>query len=475
MIELSENISEYLRDNFGEKYLSNYEEYVRSEYQTYIRISPFTDDQKLISDLRRYNITLEKHESIEGVYSVLTGNESLGKTIEYTFGKYYIQSLSSMIPALILNPGPGDKVLDLCAAPGSKTSQLAELMNNRGTLIANESNLNRIKTLIHNLDKMNLVNLGVIKFKGELLSKNFDHFFDKVLVDAPCSALGIVQKKGEVSNWWKLPQAEKLSELQLRLLISGIKMAKTGADIVYSTCTLTLEENELVLNKVLKNYPVELVDIQLPLKSNDGLTQYQGADLNPELVKSRRIVPWEVSSEGFFIAKLKKIDSTDTNRKIEIKSRGRNLLSYNNKNIKKYLADISDWFGIPTDILSNYRYLINGKDIYFIDKDWEIDDLNIFLRIGAKFGNIDKRNTAHLHSIAAQTLGIHATKNTAVLESLDELKIYLTGATLKRNFLHKGQKIAFYNNSAIGTAISFDEGLKSQFPRSLRTNEIEFK
>ena len=150
-----------------------------------------------------------------------------------------------------------DTVLDLCSAPGSKTTQLGEMMRNNGTLISNEIALDRVKMLVFNIDRMNLINAGIIHSKGELLSKIYPDYFDKILVDAPCSGLGIIQKKNEISNWWSLKRASILGDLQLRLLIAAIKMVKEEGEIVYSTCTLTIEENELIINKVLKKYPVK--------------------------------------------------------------------------------------------------------------------------------------------------------------------------------------------------------------------------
>src|SRR5690606_18620642 len=157
---------------------------------------------------------------------------------------------------IVLNPSSEDVVMDLCSAPGSKTTQMAEMMNNDGTLVVNEVEIDRIKSLVFNLDRMSMVNTGIIHSKGEVLSKYYNNHFDKILVDAPCSGLGIIQKKEEVSNWWNLNRVERLQELQMRLLISAIKMAKVGGEIVYSTCTLSVEENEMVIDKIIKKYPV---------------------------------------------------------------------------------------------------------------------------------------------------------------------------------------------------------------------------
>lgn len=471
MIELSNNISDYIRNNFGEEFLKNYFDYFHGEYKPYLRISPFTDSQRLILQLNRYGIELEAVQFIPNAYRIISGSEFAGKTFEYILGKYYLQSLSSMIPPLVLSPGPEDVVLDLCAAPGSKTTELAELMNNQGTLIANESALERLKSLVFNIDKMNFVNIGVFHGKGELLSKSFDSYFDKILIDAPCSALGITQKRGEVSNWWDEKKALAMSDLQLRLLISAVKMCKVGGEMVYSTCTLSLEENELVINKILKKYPVELIEIDLPVKSINGFTKNGDDYLNPEVSKTRRILPWEVKSEGFFIAKLRKIDETEKSF-IAYKVKRLELVKAISGKIKKYLEVLSNYFGIPISEFDKYKYLIKNGDIFFVDKDWHSQELEAFNRIGIKLGQIDKRGILQLHPLAAQVFEKSITENIIQLKSLAELDTYFSGGTIKMQFDIGGQRIVKYEDYLLGTAVASKDGLKSQFPRAFRTQEI---
>lgn len=471
-IALGENISNYIRDTFGEDFLANYKAHHQSDYNPYVRISSFIDEAEMVSRLSSNGIELEKIENVPRAYRLVSGLDVIGKTLEFAVGKYYIQSLSSMIPALVLQPSDNDKVLDLAAAPGSKTTQIAEMMNNRGTLYANEPNVNRLKGLVFNLDKLNFVNIGVIKFKGELLSKVFENYFDKILVDAPCSALGIVQKKGEVSNWWNTNQVDKIANLQLRMLISAIKMAKVGGEIVYSTCTLTVEENEAVIHKVLKNYPVELEEIELPVKSQEGFTEYNDETFDTDLTKTRRIVPWEINSEGFFVAKLKKTGEAGRTKKAEIKHRHRELLSARSKKMEKYLKQLSEHFGIPFEEFEKHQYLFKRNDIFFLNSDWEAEDLSVFHRLGTPFGLVDKNDNAHFNSLGARYFGQHITKNKIDLSDPEDLKTYLTGGTIKREFDGAGQKLITARNLALGTAISFTDGLKSQFPRNMRTSEI---
>ncbi|MFH1195075.1 MAG: RsmB/NOP family class I SAM-dependent RNA methyltransferase [bacterium] len=471
-IGLGENITKYFSSLFGDEFIRKYEEYINSEYYPYIRISVFENEQKVIDELKSGSIDCQKVESVPRAYRILSGKELLGKTLEYTLGNYYIQSLSSMIPALMLNPSPNDIVLDLCAAPGSKTTLLAELMNNRSTLYANEPNKSRIGSLVFNLDKMALVNIGVLQQKGELLSKSFDNYFDKILVDAPCSGLGIVQKKNEVNKWWNENRVDVISDLQTRLLVSAVKMLKSGGEIIYSTCTLTVEENEMVVNTILKKYPMEIAELQLPVSSIDGFTEYEGNKLNPALSKARRIIPWQVNSEGFFITRLIKTGETEPAKQEPSKNSDIKLLSSGHKDIKKHLNEISSFFAIDPEVLDGYKYFIKGADIYFINSDWHTDNPGIFNRIGIKFANIDKNNRAHLRTYSVRHLKDHIHKRFLELQNEDELNTYMNGGIIKKNFDMRGQVIIKYKNNILGTAISMTEGLKSQFPRASRTHEI---
>ncbi|MBK7104551.1 MAG: NOL1/NOP2/sun family putative RNA methylase [Ignavibacteriae bacterium] len=473
MIELSGNISDYIQQTFGNEFLENYKLFVESKYLPAIRFPIYDENISVtLKSLEEQGIELEQIPEIPNSYFVKKGDDIIGKTIEYTLGKYYIQSLSSMIPPLILNPNKTDVVLDLCAAPGSKSTQLAEIMNYKGTLFSNEPNLNRIKALVHNLDKMNIVNMSVIKDKGELLSKYFNNYFDKILVDAPCSALGVVQKKQEVSNWWSEKSANTISDLQLRLLISAIKMAKVGGEIVYSTCTLTVEENEFIIDKVLKKYPVELIEFDLNLKHINGFTEIRNYKFDESLSLTKRIIPWEIKSEGFFLAKLRKNGLTEISKIHSNKFSKKIIINYQSAKIKNYLLEISEYYGIPFQQFSNYKFLINGNDINFVNVESKEFDPDFFLRIGTKFGIIDKHNSLKLHSHAAQIIGKFAEKNIYEITNENDLKIYMSGGNIKSDFTENGQKIIKYKNMILGTGTANDQILKSQFPRSKRTANI---
>ncbi len=474
MAQVSNKIYEYLNTLYGESSAKKYIEFINEEPSQYIRSNSLkTTSKKLSSTLsNEYEIKTEQIKNIENALKIIDGKKLLGKTIEHIIGEYYIQGLSSMIPPLILSPKQDEIVLDLCAAPGSKTTGLGEMMNNSGTLVANEIQLDRLKMLVYNIDRMNLVNTGVIHTKGEWLSKNYVNHFDKILVDAPCSGLGIIQKKNEVNDWWSTERVERLGDLQLRLLIAGIKMAKIGGEIVYSTCTLTVEENELILDKVLEKYPVEVMQIELPVKSHAAFTKYDGRKLNPNISKGKRILPWEADTDGFFIIKLIKTGETYPPEQIIPNKRELKFFTYKNKELNLIVKNIVTEFQLPEGVLSEYQYLVKGTDIFLVSKEWEDLYPGHFQRIGTKLGIIDKNKQLVLHTQAAQVFQKYISKNIYNIENKDELKKYLEGGIIKNEVDINGQCVVKYKEYMLGTAVVTKVGIKSRFPRAKRTQEI---
>jgi 16S rRNA (cytosine1407-C5)-methyltransferase len=473
---VSQNIYDYLSSLYGNKSAEKYLNFIDREPTQYIRVNTERISKNELAEIlySKYQIKTEPILYFEKVLKIADGNDKIGKTLEHILGFYYIQSLSSMLPSLILNPTGDDLVLDLCGAPGSKSTQLADLMNNRGSLVINEIDNERIKSLVYNLERMSVINSSIIHSKGELLSKVYDDYFTKVLVDAPCSGLGIIQKKGEISNWWSLKHVDRLQQLQIRLLISAIKMAKVGAEIVYSTCTLSIEENELVIDKILQKYPVEVLNFELPIPFRPAFTEYEGQKLNPELKKAIRVLPWEIDSDGFFLVKLRKIDVTEMSAKEFLRDAQIKLVRSNHKDIQPVLNYVSNHFGVDINVLDDYKYIFRGRDIYFVIKDWNENNIGLFNRIGLKFGTLDKKDRITFNSQAATVLDRYITKFVYHLNNEEELKNYLTGWKIKDIDIPTGQYVIKYNNWTLGTAVKTGEALKSRFPRTKRTQKFEF-
>ena len=238
--------------------------------------------------------------------------EGITELSVYKEGKVYIQSLSSMIPALILSPTKDDVVLDMAAAPGSKTTQMAMMMNNGGQIVANDMSHERLYKLKANLAQQSVTNTTCSHSAGQSLWQRYPEYFDKVLLDAPCSMEGRFDGTDpETFDDWSTKKIKRLSKLQKWLLRSAVSATKVGGTIVYSTCTLAPEENEEVINWILEKEArtVQLEDISIEgLEMMNGLTSWQDKQFTPELTKTKRILPSN-TMEGFYIAKIKKIQS----------------------------------------------------------------------------------------------------------------------------------------------------------------------
>ena len=237
----------------------------------------------------------------------------LGRTMEHLLGYYYVQEISSMMPVLVLNPKDNEKILDLCSSPGSKTTQIAAMINNTGVLIANDVKLRRIKILASNLERCGVTNSIITKERGERICRSLekeDFKMDRILVDAPCSGEGTLRESPKTAKMWNVKRINTLSRIQKSLLEKAINALKTNGEIVYSTCTHGPEENEEVVDFILKNFDnVKIQKINLPkeLKTREGLTEWKEKTYSKDLKKCARIYPHEDNCEGFFIAKMKKI------------------------------------------------------------------------------------------------------------------------------------------------------------------------
>eukprot|EP01125_Pyxidicula_operculata_P005529 TRINITY_DN1955_c0_g4_i2.p1 TRINITY_DN1955_c0_g4~~TRINITY_DN1955_c0_g4_i2.p1 ORF type:complete len:500 (-),score=161.47 TRINITY_DN1955_c0_g4_i2:289-1788(-) len=241
----------------------------------------------------------------------------IGATPEYLAGHYMIQSASSWTPVIALDPQPNERILDMAAAPGGKTTHIAQLMKNTGELFANDVNAERAKSLVANLYRMGVTNTVVTNYDG---AKVVEHItgFDRVLLDAPCTGLGVVSKDPSVKVKRSEEDIVKLAYTQKQLILAAIDSvdanSKTGGIIVYSTCSVTVEENEAVVDYALKKRHVKLVDTGLPL-GTPGFTRFREKHFDPSLKLTKRFYPHNYNMDGFYVAKFKKYANGDKKEK----------------------------------------------------------------------------------------------------------------------------------------------------------------
>lgn len=228
----------------------------------------------------------------------------IGNLIEHSLGYIYVQEAASMIPPVVLDPKPGEIVLDMCSAPGSKASQIAQYMENKGVLVANDVSGKRLAPLGINLQRCGVLNCIITLMQGWRFS-GFE--FDKILVDAPCSGTGTIRKSLRTIKDWNPNSIRAMASQQKRLIETAFNNLKVGGIMVYSTCTLEPEENEAIISWLLNKFEnAKLENIQLDIKRSSPVLEFDGEKYNPEINKCLRIYPQDNDSEGFFVAKIRK-------------------------------------------------------------------------------------------------------------------------------------------------------------------------
>lgn len=283
--------------------IPDYEDFnriIKTSQPTGIRVNTIKSSiEEVKSILRKEKIDFEQRNWNENFLKL---KENPSKTLAHWLGKYYIQETVSGIPPIVLNPNPEEKVADICAAPGSKTTQISAMMKNRGYILANDIRAGKTRSLLSNLYRMGCVNVKVSERDARNLPES--EKFDKVLVDAPCSAEGNVRNKEKNKIKANLKRIEELADLQGKILEKAFKLCKENGIIVYSTCTFSPEENEFVVSEFLDKG--KLIDPKLKLNHSEGVTEWKGTQLDKNLKKCVRVYPHQLDSGGIFIAKFEK-------------------------------------------------------------------------------------------------------------------------------------------------------------------------
>ena len=299
-----------------EKDFKEYEEILKKEPVRSIRvntlkISPEKLKKRLENKGWRINQPWEKYPEVMIIESALLPGE-LGRALEHLLGYYYVQELASMLPIITLKPKADETILDLCAAPGSKTTQIASEMNNTGLIIANEINLGRIKILASNLERCGVTNTIITRKEGRALCgrlKQNNFKFDKILLDAPCSGEGTLRSTPVTYQMWNPKTIRRLSRLQKQLFESAFEILKVGGEIIYSTCTHAPEENEEIANYALEKFKdeIKIEEVKLPIKCRPGISNWKDKEYSKETKQACRVYPQDNNTEGFFITKFRRI------------------------------------------------------------------------------------------------------------------------------------------------------------------------
>ncbi len=391
----------------------------------------------------------------------LHGKYRLGNHLTHNLGLIYVQEKASMLPVIVLDPQPGEVVIDLCAAPGSKTTQIAQLMENKGLLVVNEVNRKRMRGLIHNIKRCGLMNEAVISVNGQKVHRVFSDYFDRVLIDAPCSAEGTVRRSKAVLYHWGIKNIQRMSRLQIGLITSGFRALRPGGTMVYSTCTIAPEENERVVSYLLEKYPeAELLPIRISkFKTRPGIIHWQGVSFEERVKNCVRILPQDNDTAPFFIAKITKRGMYRTRMKYLGK------VDFDGS----VVASLAERFGVDREQFTPYA-IFKQHDTHFISTPevfsfWEVKTKRKGLEFGKLYGRVLKPDNDLVQLCASS-----ATKNVVDMKEWQVNK-FLKGDVIKTgrvSGIEKGFVIVRHANLPLGIAKYNGSEMKSAVKRERR-------
>lgn len=295
--------------------VDDWEAFVAALYRplpTDLRYNPLAVDRERFEEaLTAEGLGWEKLAASPDLYRV-RGMESPGLTWMYHMGWYHPQGYTSTLPPVILDPAPGAAVLDLCAAPGGKTSQLAAIMEGEGLVVANDVKIDRIAGLTANLERLAVPNALITRYPGQNYPERFG--FDHVLVDVPCTAEGTYRiEDGTYRPDPAGPEgsaAKAIQAIQARLLDKALRVVRPGGTVLYSTCTYAPEQDEVVVSEVLEALPasmeVTIESLHGAVGGTPGIRRWQGRELSDGVEKTRRLWPHHTDSWGFYLALLRR-------------------------------------------------------------------------------------------------------------------------------------------------------------------------
>ncbi|CUH92586.1 hypothetical protein SD1D_1040 [Herbinix luporum] len=393
------NLPRLFEDRMRNLLGDEYEEYLKCYHKPYyggIRVNTLKLSPEEFENLCPFSI--KKIPWIPNGYFYDT-NEQPARHPYYYAGLYYIQEPSAMTPASLLPVKPGEKVLDLCAAPGGKSTELGAKLQGKGLLVSNDISNSRAKALLKNIELFGIKNAYVLSESPNRLAEHFPQYFDKILVDAPCSGEGMFRKSPSIMKNWEQYGVDYYNKLQKEIIIYAAKMLKPGGMMLYSTCTFSPEENEGTISYLLEECPdIHVVEALPSLEERKGLgLSYEGFDRGrpdwvngPEQLKHCiRLWPHKISGEGHFIALLKKEGPSDTD-KDNSSIRGK-ILDYKkgntlSKEAEDFLYNLSNW----DDLISQSRILIQKDRVYLVPAEFEEKQGLRTLRQGLFLGEMKK-------------------------------------------------------------------------------------
>ena len=440
-----------------EKFTERMKNMLKDEYDAFIYA---LENEPIRSGLRvntlkenAKNAVLSEFSELEHVQWCETGyfadkSEISGNHPCHAAGLFYFQEPSAMSVVEGLPVNEGDFVLDLCAAPGGKSTQAAAKLNGTGLLVSNEIVRKRAEILSGNIERMGIKNAVVTNESPERLAKKYPSFFDKIIIDAPCSGEGIFRKEPQAVTEWSVEHTKSCAARQKNIIDSAVKMLRGGGYLIYSTCTFAPEENEKVVSYILDNYNFELCEIPALSMLSDGVPEWSYG--NQELTKTKRIFPHREKGEGHFIALLHNLDDTPA-EKPTVKLQKVDLKLY--REFEKA--------ALNCELQGNFTLF--GDNLYLVPDGIDINGVKV-IRAGLHLGTMKKNRFEPSHAMA-MAFPKKYFKNIVECDKISVTK-YLSGEVIPAD--KKGWCAAAYNGFVLGWGKSDGIVLKNHYPKGLR-------
>ena len=427
---------------------SNFDEIYSKKAFRGIRINTLKTNFNIVQ--KSFDFHLEPTPFFKDEYYIPSNFEKIGNTPLHHAGGFYVQEPSATSVLSVLDVKAGDKILDLCAAPGGKSTGIAALLNNQGLLWSNEYIRNRASILLSNIERMGVSNCVVSSFDSKYLAEKLEGFFDTVLIDAPCSGEGMWRHNPLVENEWSESSVLECAQRQKEILANGAKTLKSGGVLVYSTCTFSVEENEENVKWFLENFnDFSLEKIDLPF-GQGGVFGDNNIDN-----KVKRIFPTQ-GGEGHFIAKFKKNKSFE---KYDYNYITQDISKENSKIVNAFLSD--NFAKIPDGVLIEKNGLV-----YLVPHNTP-KILGDILRYGLFIGEIRKTRLEPSHALFACPSAVP--KRILDLSLFDErVELFLKGNEIKINSDQNGYVGIMVEGCPLGFGKYSNGRVTNKYPKGLR-------
>lgn len=441
---------ERMEKMLGSEYRAFLESYENNEYRA-LRFNPLKGEKEEFYNKKVFELSPVLWEE-NGFY--YEEQDKPGKHPYHEAGVYYIQEPSAMAPVHFLDPKAGETILDLCAAPGGKSTQIGCRMNGKGLLVTNEIHPQRAKILSENIERMGILNAIVLNETPAKLSDRFIQFFDKILVDAPCSGEGMFRKNEEAQAEWSPSNVELCADRQDEILDCAAVMLKPGGRIVFSTCTFSEEENEGSIQRFLERHPEFFaVDVDV----------FEGMEKNEYGV---RLWPHKVRGEGHFLAVLQKDGVLNCDEEICYKpQKGQSIKAY--KEFEEFCKELGLDVCEKIDFIGG-TYITFGEQLYLLPpKTPNLEKLKV-LRPGLHVATLKKGRIEPAHALS-HVMNEGDMKNIVSLHRDSfEIRQYLNGQTLNVEG-NKGWNLVCVDSYGIGFGKLAGGILKNHYPKGLRS------